>query len=199
MDTEKQKELWDRLENEPERAHRAFESYLTLPGDNRTVVEAYRSHVGNPEAAKPSDTWNKWASCFAWRERAAAYDEHLASLRREAYERGMEEEAERQGAIAERNRSRMNELMTQGYEESKKWFEEVGSSGMRASDVIQIMRVHMDAVKAFGVTEERKEDDWTEEDDEIVETFMKDIEAEADAEESDEVEEDFGQNESGGH
>jgi hypothetical protein len=54
---------------------------------------------------KPSDTWSKWSSEFAWRERAAAYDDHLASVRREAFERGIEEEAERQGALAEHNRS----------------------------------------------------------------------------------------------
>ena len=55
MDTEK-RELWDRLENEPERAYRAFESFLTLPSGERTILRAYRAHVGNPEAAKPSDT-----------------------------------------------------------------------------------------------------------------------------------------------
>ncbi len=55
-------------------------------------------------------------------------------MRRVAFERGIEEEAERQGALAERNR--MNELMTVGYEESMRWFEEVGASGMWASDAI---------------------------------------------------------------
>ncbi len=55
MDIQK-RELWDRLENEPERAYRAFECFLSLPSDHRTVVEAYRGHVGNPEAVKPSDT-----------------------------------------------------------------------------------------------------------------------------------------------
>jgi hypothetical protein len=93
MDTIK-REPWDRLENEPEGAYRAFEWFLGLPSDQRTIVEAYRSHVGNPGAAKPSDTWAKWSRDFAWAERAKAYDDHLASLRREAYERAIEEEAE---------------------------------------------------------------------------------------------------------
>ena len=55
VDTEK-RELWDRLENEPERAYRAFESYLALASGERTILEAYRSYVGNPQAVKPSDT-----------------------------------------------------------------------------------------------------------------------------------------------
>ena len=63
MDTEK-KELWDRLENEPERAYRAFETYLALPSGERTILEAYRSYVGNPRATKPSDTWSGWSSRF---------------------------------------------------------------------------------------------------------------------------------------
>ncbi len=87
MDTEK-RELWDRLENEPERAYHAFESYLALPSGERTLLEAYRSHVGNPHAAKPSDTWSGWSSQFSWRERAAAYDDHVASKWRETFERG---------------------------------------------------------------------------------------------------------------
>ena len=38
-------------------------------------------------------------------------------MRRRAFKRRVEEEAERQGALAERTRNRMNELMTLGYEE----------------------------------------------------------------------------------
>jgi hypothetical protein len=60
MDTEK-RELWDRLDNEFERAHRAFRAFLNLPSGERTVVEAYRGHVGNPQAVKPSDTWTRWS------------------------------------------------------------------------------------------------------------------------------------------
>jgi hypothetical protein len=87
MDAEK-KQLWDRLDNEPERAYQAFESFLTIPSGERTLLEAYRRHLGNPDAVKPSDTWSKWPSVFAWRERAATYKDHLASKRREVYERG---------------------------------------------------------------------------------------------------------------
>jgi hypothetical protein len=180
MDTRK-RELWDRLENEPERAYRAFEVFLHLPDGERTLLAAYREHVGNPDAAKPSDTWSGWSSSFAWRERAAAYDNHLASVRREAYERGLEEEAERQGALAERNRNRFNELMTVGYEAAMRSLEEVvEEGGMRPADAIQITRLHLEAVKAFGVPEDPKKDDWTEEDDAEFEQITREIEADED-------------------
>jgi hypothetical protein len=102
MNRENAKQLWDRLENEPERAYRAFECFLSLPSGERTLLRAYRQHVGNPDAVKPSDTWSGWSNTFAWRERAAAYDDHLARLRREAYERAIEEEAERQAREVEK-------------------------------------------------------------------------------------------------
>src|ERR671919_2031347 len=101
MDIEKKRELWDRLENEPERAYRAFESYRTLPSAERKLIEAYRQRVGNPHAAKPSDTWSRWSSEFAWRERAAAYDDHLASVRLEAHEQVIKEQAAQQAREVE--------------------------------------------------------------------------------------------------
>jgi hypothetical protein len=182
MDIQK-RELWGRLENEPNRAYRAFECFLNLPSGERTLLEAYRRHVGNPDAAKPSDTWSGWSNSFAWRERAAAYDDHLASLRREAYERVMEEEAGRQAREVDKARYRSNELLTLGYERSIEWLQEVGASGMRMSDVIQITRLHMDYLKAFGLgPEPRNEDDWTEEDDAEVERIVQEIEAKGNSE-----------------
>jgi len=183
MDTQ-ERELWDRLENEPERAYRAFECFLSLPGGERTLLEAYRRHVGNPDAAKPSDTWSRWSSQFAWRERAAAYDDHLASLRREASERAVEEEAERQAREVEKARGRYNELLTMAYVQAAEWLENAQPADLRAQDVIRIIGLHMDYVKAFDVEPDtRSEDDWTEEDDAEFEQIIKEIEAEQDAEE----------------
>src|SRR5215218_1759584 len=152
MDTE-QRELWDRLTTESERAYHAFESFLGLPSGERTLLGAYRLHVGNPDAVKPSDTWSRWSSEFAWRERAAAYDDHLANKRREAYERGVEEEAERQGALAERTRGRMFELLTLSYDAAISWFEdsERAKDNLRSGDVLKIMALHLDAAEKFGV------------------------------------------------
>lgn len=201
MDTEneKSKELWDRLENEPERAYRAFEVFLSLPSGDRTLTTAYQHHVGNP-AARPSDTWSRWASEFAWRERAAAYDDHVASLRREAYERGIEDEAERQAREIEKTRYRMNELLTVAYDRAMEALEDESwvNGNLRASDVMQIIRLHMDAVKAFRVAEPRAEDGWTEEDDAEFGDLIKEVDAQAEEEPetgSEEGEEDSEQDE----
>src|SRR5215208_5653585 len=130
MDIQK-RELWDRLENEPERAYRAFECFLSLPSDHRTIVEAYRVYVGNPQAVKPSDTWVKWSRDYAWRERAAAYDDYLASLRREAHEQEIKEQAAQQAREIEKTRYRYNELMTLGYMQAAEWLENAQPSDLR--------------------------------------------------------------------
>jgi hypothetical protein len=130
MDVEK-RELWDRLENEPERAYRAFEAYRHLPSVERTLIEAYRQHVGNPDAAKPSDTWSRWSSEFAWRERAAAYDAHLDGIRERSIEKAIEAEAEKQAREAEETRYRYNELMTGAYVQAAEWLENVQTLGRR--------------------------------------------------------------------
>jgi hypothetical protein len=186
MDIQK-KELWDRLENEPERAYRAFESFLSLPGHERTLLAAYRQHVGNPDAVKPSDTWSKWSSQFAWRERAAAYDDHLASLRREAHEQVIKEEAARQAREVERTRYRYNELMTVGYMQAMEWLENAQRTDLRAQDVLNIMRLHLDAVKAFGVQEPRAEDDWTLEDEARMDDILKEIDEERPGEDEEDL------------
>jgi hypothetical protein len=186
MDTQK-RELWDRLENEPERAYRAFESYRNLPSGEQTLIAAYRRHVGNPHAAKPSDTWSRWASQFAWRERAAAYDDHLASLRREAHEQVIKEEAAQQAREAEKTRGRMNELMTGAYVQAAEWLENAQRSDLRGQDVLKIIGLHMDAVKAFGVQEPRAEDDWTEEDEAQMDDILKEIEEEGPGEDEEDL------------
>src|SRR5215217_5336513 len=188
---ETKNELWDRLENEPERAYRAFECYLALPSRERTLLGAYRQNVGNPDAVKPSDTWSRWSSQFAWRERAVAYDDHLARLRREAYERAIEEEATRQAREVEKARGRSNELLTLGYVRAMEWFEEMDASQMRMSDVIQVARLHMDYLKAFPVQPEpRYEDDWTDEDEARMADLIKEIDAQAEDDEHGEGEDD---------
>jgi|SRR5215216_243097 hypothetical protein len=177
MDIEKKKELWDRLENEPERAYRAFESYRNLPSAERRLIEAYRQHVGNRDAVKPSDTWSRWSSEFAWRERAAAHDDHLASVRREAHEQVIKEEAARQAREVERTRYRYSELMTIDYMQAMEWLENAQRSDLRGQDVLKIIGLHLDAVKAFEADRERPyEADWSEEDLAAGEQIIKEIE-----------------------
>ncbi len=98
-------------------------------------------------------------------------------MRRKAYERVIEEEVERQAREVERARYRYNELMTLGYERAMEWLENAQPSDLRAQDVLKIIGLHMDAVKAFEVDRGSTcEDDWSEEDLAAGEQILKEIE-----------------------
>jgi len=183
MDTEK-RELWDRLENEPARAHRALESFLSLPSGDRTLVAAYRYYVDNPNASKPSDTWVAWAHRYAWKERAGAYDAHIDRIRRNAMEEAIEQEAAEQARQAERTRNHLSELMAAGYLKTMDFLEQMDPADMRFSDAVQVARLHIEHVDKFGSGEEGvREDDWTEEDDAEIERIAKEIKSRRNSEE----------------
>ena len=190
MNIEK-KELWERLENEPERAYRAFETFLLLPSGERTLLAAYRSYVGNPEAAKPSDTWSGWSSEYAWRERALAFDDHMTSKRHAAYARGMQEEAEEQGAAVERTRHRLNEMLAHGYTKTVDYFENINWNDLRFQDAVSIIKLHLETAKEFsGAQGEglRPEDDWNEVDDLAVERVLRDLQEDQEGKGSEDAE-----------
>jgi hypothetical protein len=151
------------------------------------LIEAYRRHVDNPHAAKPSDTWSRWSSQFAWHERAAAYDRHLDWIRERSIEKAIEEEAERYAREIERTRYRTNELMTLGYERAMEWLEdsECANEQLRAGDVIKIIQLHLDATIKLGGGDRMapNEGNW-EEDDAEINRIVEEVDAAAEAEES---------------
>ena len=182
MDMEKEKELWDRLENEPERAFRAFETYRNLPSGERTLIEAYRQHVGNPGAANPSDTWSGWSRQYAWRERAAAYDAHIDRLREKSMEKVIQQEAEEQARHLERMKGRFNELMTIAYDRAIDFLEsEDFVQQMRPQDVINIMKLHFEVTQKLRDTNTQSTDsvvDWSEDEQREFDTILDEIDAE---------------------
>jgi len=180
MDTER-RELWDQLQNEPKRAFHAFQTFLRLPSGSRTVVEAYRRHVDNPQATRVSDTWTKWSKTFAWSPRAEAYDHHLELIRERAVEEAIKDEAQQMAREAERSRYRYNELLARNFDavieylESGEFVED-----MRPSDVINITKNFFEATKHFGGLLQQRENemvDWTPDEQAELERIVGEIEA----------------------
>jgi hypothetical protein len=182
MDTKRSPEVWEQLTNESGRAYEAFKVYMHLPPAERTVTAAWRRWTENPEAVRPSPFFEGWAREHAWPERARTHDHHLELIRRRGMEKAIEEEAEKQAREVEQARGRYNELMTLGYERAVEWLEDAQPADLRAQDAIQIIRMFMDAEKAFGIKETRAEDSWTEEDERDVEWIVKEVDALADPE-----------------
>jgi len=70
---------WDAQDDESPKAHAAFQAYLEL-GSNRTVAG-----VGK-RLAKSRQLVDRWAQKYAWAQRAAAYDRHMATTLQTAKE-----------------------------------------------------------------------------------------------------------------
>lgn len=86
---------WDQQPDEPARQYEAFKLYRDL-GGSRTVVGAYRVYTGRTEYYGKPKAFLSWARVRHWKERAEAFDRHLAAeldrSRREAFDRVGEEQ-----------------------------------------------------------------------------------------------------------
>lgn len=80
---------WERRQGEPAKTYMIFQEYLNLAPQDRTFIE-----VGKITRRYPGGI-SKLASHWDWKERAAAYDEHLAIIMQESRMRQFEKEAER--------------------------------------------------------------------------------------------------------
>ena len=81
--TSRPKDFWERRREESAKAYSAFEIYLNLPPEKRTLKEAYRLHTGNRNAAGPSDHFQGQARRHDWLERAEAWDDAKSKARRD--------------------------------------------------------------------------------------------------------------------
>lgn len=86
--------LWERQEYETDTAFDRFHKYYLAQDPPRSVEEAYRRwkhKSGRNRAGKTPGSWTAWAwpkgeNVKSWPERAAAWDDHLASLRQAEWE-----------------------------------------------------------------------------------------------------------------
>ena len=89
---------WERQTWDTDASFAAFQAYLRT----RSVPEAYRQKPGKSQAKQAPGVWNNWAAAknakgklipgaLTWKQRAAAWDDHLARQERQ----GEEEERRR--------------------------------------------------------------------------------------------------------
>ena len=193
MDTEESRqELWHRLDNESGRAYEAFKVYMYMSPAERTVTAAWREWTENPEAARPSPFFEGWAREYAWSDRVRAHDHHIELIRERGMEKAIEEEAEFQASQVEQMRFRYQEMLSVFYERAMSWLEDSeGWQTMRPMDVINIVRLHGEAMDRLGEPEAAApEADWEEtgEDDEVGRRIVEEVDAEAESDPEDATE-----------
>ena len=80
---------WDRQSYDTNMSYHAFGHYLELPLSERTIIQGYRNHkricdgyAGDTSKMKVGAHWARWSAALNWIDRAVAYDEHRAEIRR---------------------------------------------------------------------------------------------------------------------
>jgi hypothetical protein len=108
---------WDRQEGETPAAYRAFEVYLHL-GYRRTLDRAYAAaQKGQMKGSKRATAkrapgrWTHWSQVNDWRDRAGAWDDHLACQAREGFAEALAEDGGEEGRrVVRRYRALLEEL-----------------------------------------------------------------------------------------
>lgn len=102
---------WDMWPDENERQYKAFECYMEIDPRVRTLPNAWTKYKEIFEEASGdiSSSFRDWSRKYKWSDRAKAYDQHLATKRRGAYEAGIVKEAKRRGVDVERLRETLGD------------------------------------------------------------------------------------------
>src|SRR5918992_227601 len=184
------KELWHQLDNESDRAHEAFRTFMSLPPAERSVVRAWREWTGNPDAKREPPYFAGWARDFAWSDRARAHDHHIEIIRESGMEEAIREEAPRQARQVEQVRGRFNELMAITYERAIEYLEDEDFiKQLRPADVVQILKIHLETTQKLGDTNTQTPDsgvDWSEDEQRELDRILDEIESEEAQEEPEE-------------
>lgn len=86
MEDATDKQPWERIEGETDKAFAAFQVYLCL-GPARSIDIAWRSITPTAEPRQRAPRWwLTWSSKYRWVSRTQAYDDHMASLYRAEHE-----------------------------------------------------------------------------------------------------------------
>jgi hypothetical protein len=177
------KELWHQLDNESDRAHEAFRTFMYLPPAERSVVRAWREWSANPDAKREPPYFAGWARDFAWSDRARAHDHHIEIIRESGMEEAIREEAARQARQVEQVRGRFNELMAITYERAIEYLEDEDFiKQLRPADVVQILKIHLETTQKLGGPTDAPGDstavDWSEDEQRELDRILDEIESE---------------------
>lgn len=70
---------WERQKGETAKAYASFCFYRDA-GADRTVVAAYRTVYGRPNAKTPAGWFNAWPGKYKWSDRVFAYEGHMQAI-----------------------------------------------------------------------------------------------------------------------
>lgn len=106
-----EKQAWFRREDEPMKAYLAFQWYIFLPPESRSVDAAYNASQQHQEGTKKAPgSWKNYSLKYDWVERANLYDDHLNARQFFLQEDASREYAEARARRAEFLERKENEV-----------------------------------------------------------------------------------------
>jgi hypothetical protein len=173
---------WERRPDEEPHQYQAFEIYMNLPPEKRSLKQAYRLYIDNPDAAGPSDNFKGWAKRYNWKVRATAWDDAKAHARYEAQICGVENQWEKMAAEREQAHANVIELTNLAYDKAREIYEKeldkdnysMGHAVQMSKFVLECYRMLLELEKIHAA---HAKDEWTEEDDREMAELMERFEA----------------------
>ena len=144
------REAWEKREDETSRAYEAFQLYLRMGPQERSLRkvhdELYGEDAGNMRYVK------KWSSRHSWVDRSAAHDQHMAEQRRQEYEEEMTTGLAHAGARVQKLK-KLHDRLEEELEENL-WIEDIklASNGTQVSIMkynSSLVRDYLRALKAL--------------------------------------------------
>ena len=108
----RRRKLWEKRDDETAKQYRAFEIYMMMPPEERSLVKAAQEYykLENEESAKTCRSrLEYWSAHYDWMLRADAWDREVAARRQDAFLKGIGKGAERKGVNIEKMRSRLGQ------------------------------------------------------------------------------------------
>lgn len=106
--------LWEQQPNETDKAYNAFFEFIQMPVHDKITPENERSLYNlsvklgySVQPTRPATTIENWSAKYNWRERASAYDAHIANTTLTVVEREL---GEYQQALIEKRTIQLAQL-----------------------------------------------------------------------------------------
>lgn len=122
--------IWERFEGETEKQYAAFCSFKNIPPIDRTALEAYRRYTGKNDAPNAHSWWYEMSQRNRWRERVAAYDQHIERI-------ADEKEADERVRARQLRRA----VLVLGNQKAVELLRNVDSEKASVGDIVRLMEV----------------------------------------------------------
>lgn len=99
MIADEDRQPWERMPGEGEKAFAAFNAYRNTPADARSIPKCVAVYYGKPATVSRVNVWRRWSGRWRWQYRVQAWQDYLERKANEARVAEVKAMAERHAKI----------------------------------------------------------------------------------------------------